>query len=212
MSSFHFIAAISFLSAFIPILCGLIYRRKGINKFDNLILLGIISFLIDIICLVYFFKKQNNWPFINLYIIIQVVILFTILYRFNKRKWALIFGILFIGYASYNFYWFFNQSSVHTPTDYISSAFLIAFALDCIDKLMVELPVRNIYQHPIFWICCGVFLYFTGNFFPFLFNNHYLKLNMLDMRAYWILHNFLNVCKNICFALAIWSQYKIQPS
>ena len=212
MNSFYLFAFASAASAIVPIAVKTFITRKEFSVYDVLIVLSFISIATDAVCFIYSQNKTNNWPFINLFLIFQVLILFFVLYQYNKRNWAFVFLIFFICFAGYNYYWFYDQISMHTATNYIGSAFLIAFAFDCIDKIMVELPVENIYDHPIYWICCSVFLYFTGNFFPFLFNNQYLELNLMDMRAHWVIHNFLNICKNVCFALALWMNYRMRLS
>lgn len=207
---FEFNTNFSLLSALLPLVSRLFIRRRPYSIYDVIIILEFVSIIIDCICLSYAARKQNNWPFINSFIIFQVFILFTIFYSYNRKKWALVFLVIFACFAVYNFYLYPLQPSMHTATNLVGSAFLIAFGIDCINKIMEELPVKHLYDHPIFWVCCGVFFYFTGNLLPFLFNNQYLELNLMDFKSHWALHNFLNIVKNVCLALAIWTNYRMR--
>jgi hypothetical protein len=69
---------------------------------------------------------------------------------------------------------------------------------------MNNLQVDTIQSVPMFWISFGVLAYFGGTLFLFLFNNVLMKYQPANHQLVWILHNVLNITKNIFFAIALW--------
>jgi hypothetical protein len=210
LKTFYILAFISSASAILPIATKVSFTRRPLCIYDSLIILSLASISTDIISYEYHLITKNNWPFINLFLILQILVLFSILFSFNKKIWALIFVFFFICFAGYNYYWEFNQKSLNAETNFVGSVFLIAFTFDCYNKIMKELPVKHLYDHPIFWISCGVLFYYTCVFFPYIFNNQFLELNLMDFQSQWTLHNILNIVKNVCLALAIWTNYRMR--
>ena len=60
-----------------------------------------------------------------------------------------------------------------------------------------------IYQSISFWICVGLFLYFSGNFFFFLFNTSSSDKNFLHQLR--IGYSIVTISKNILLSLAFFA-------
>jgi hypothetical protein len=72
--------------------------------------------------------------------------------------------------------------------------------------VLLASPSRNtgpLYATYLFWFASGILLYMCGNIFVFTFNNFLATDPGGAHSTVWILHNSLNIVKNICFAVGL---------
>lgn len=74
------------------------------------------------------------------------------------------------------------------------------------------MPSERVYKLPLFWIAFGVLVYYGGTLFLFLFNNYLIERLPQSHQTIWILHNLLNVTKNVFLVAALWTQYTNRTS
>lgn len=85
---------------------------------------------------------------------------------------------------------------------------MIFYSLIYLYDLFRDLPVERIQDMPMLWVIFGFLFYYGGTLFLFLANNIVLESNLESHRAIWVLHNILNVMKNVFLSIALWKQYK----
>jgi hypothetical protein len=85
---------------------------------------------------------------------------------------------------------------------------LIGFSLFYFYRLLNELPIIHIQHLPMFWVSVSVLTYYAGNFFLFLVKNYLVYGESGSHKLMWILHNLLNITKNLLFAIALWQSYR----
>ncbi len=66
---------------------------------------------------------------------------------------------------------------------------------------MKTVIIYPLYQSITFWICVGFFLYFTGNFFFFLFSNTSTDKSFVKQLN--IIYSFVTITKNIILSLSL---------
>lgn len=81
-------------------------------------------------------------------------------------------------------------------------AFII-FIIYFFYEKMKTVNAYPIYQSISFWICVGLFIYFTGNFFFFLFVNS--SSDLLFARQMKIVYSFVTIIKNLLLCLAFFA-------
>ncbi|CAN5741726.1 hypothetical protein BH11BAC4_BH11BAC4_15940 [soil metagenome] len=100
-----------------------------------------------------------------------------------------------------------------TSTNYNNYPSLIEFLIFIIfiiyffyEKMntVVEYPL---YQSISFWICMGLFIYFTGNFFFFLFINSSKDKQFLNQMR--VIYGVVTICKNIMLCVAFFAEERI---
>jgi hypothetical protein len=89
---------------------------------------------------------------------------------------------------------------------------MLVLALTYLYRLFRELPVERVQDMPMLWIAFAVLIYFGGTLFLFLFNNYLIDNEPGTHRAIWVLHNMLNVSKNVFLSIALWKHYKQSTS
>ncbi len=194
----------SSFSALLPLGLSLRARNPGV-VIKLVTLLAILGFLFDMISLYYAMKGINTYPINNLFSLVQSLVLLFIYreaFSWPRRSvyWAA--GIYFL-------FFIINYLLIQTPyklNSYsytISGLMLLVLSLLYFRFLLKNLPETLVHRSPMVWINIAVLIYFGGNLFLFMLFNYFVS-------GIWILHNMLNITKNILFFVAIWqSQRKI---
>jgi hypothetical protein len=209
MQTAIFFAYISFGSILIPLSIAVIDLRRAWTNLRWLCLILIISLASDLISLLFVQYSLNTYIIGNVYLIIQFSLL-ALLFRNNLQHQigidiATIASILFCLVNIINFQgaWVLNSVS-----NVLTSLVLIGFSLYYFYRLLNDLPIIHVQQLPMLWITFGVLTYYGGNFFLFLVNNYLTPGVAGSQRVMWILHNLLNIIKNVLFAIALWQSYR----
>jgi hypothetical protein len=149
-------------------------------------------------------KGINSWPIINVFYFIQFVFLYLIFKSHSPGRTLSILSAIFIAFAVINFTFIQQPYQFNTYSSYLGSFLLLLFAIMYLYRLMNNLQVDTIQSLPMYWISFGVLAYFGGTLFLFLFNNVLMEYQPANHQLVWILHNVLNITKNIFFAIALW--------
>ncbi|MBI3218427.1 MAG: hypothetical protein HYZ44_02850 [Bacteroidetes bacterium] len=208
MDSVLMIAYSSFGSILIPIFIGLPQIKKLTFALKGLLILCFASFLADVICLTLMKNAVNNWIVLNVFSIIQITIFLVILNSELKIKLGNA-GLILLSFASIiSLFYLGSNNSFNYVTSYVGGLILILLCLIFLYRLLIDLPTVDIFHYPILWIVFAILIYYGGTLFLFLFNNYLLSINIVSHKSIWILHNTLNIIKNLLFALALWQHYR----
>ncbi len=150
----------------------------------------------------------NTYPINNLFSLAQSIMLLFI-YR-EAFSWPR--KPVFFAAGIYTILFLLNYFLIQTPyklNSYsytISGLMLLVASLLYFRFLLKNLPEPFVHRSPLIWINIAVLIYFGGNLFLFMLYNYFVS-------AIWILHNILNITKNVLFFIAIWqSQRKINST
>jgi hypothetical protein len=207
------IAYTSFFSISVPLIVTFIGWKLNWSQFRPLCLLLIFSALADSLSIWLLRQSSNTYIILNIFLITQFSLLVWLFRRqFDERKFIDFVHGLFIIFAFVNLTMFQGLWVLNSVTNVASCLILIIVCLFYFYKLLVELPTIHIQELPMFWISFGVLIYYAGNFFLFLVNNYLNHDQNGPHRYMWILHNLLNVTKNMLFAIALWQSYRRSKS
>jgi len=199
-------------SATILLAAGLFFLKAFQGKIRLIIWIALASVLADVISLILFQFKINNWAIGNSFFIVQFVLLFIIL---SDQRRIILLRIVFylcLLFIFINFFFIETQESFNTNTSYVVGIFMIVMALNYLYQLLSEMPVERIQSFPFLWLCFGVLIYYGGNLFLFLFNNYLMTHSPEIHQNTWVIHNSLNIIKNVFFFATLWVSYKHSPS
>jgi hypothetical protein len=174
--------------------------------------LAAVSFFADVLSLILMSNRINSWPVINLFLLAQFILLFKVLEEhgnFFPLK-VLFFSCVIFGLINY----FFLQApkTLNLYTVYACGLTMIILGVGTVFQMMRKLPTENIQSLPLFWLTFGVLVYYGGTLFIFLFNNYLINHSPQIHRNTWVLHNLLNIVKNIFFFATVWTSCKSQTS
>lgn len=208
---FLVIAYSSFGSVFVPLTIALMQLKKMSGELKPLCLILILSFVSDLlsILLAKYSPNANTYLIINIYLIAQFSLLVWIFRKQLQNPHVADFILLlFILFCVVNILLFQGPWVFNSVSNVVAGLILIGFCIFYLYQLLNDLPIVHILHLPMLWITFGVLTYYAGNFFLFLVKN-YLIYNINDShRLMWILHNLLNITKNILFAVALWQNYR----
>ncbi len=199
---------ISHLSSSFPVILGLIrYKYLSVTT-KYIIVFFLFCFAKESTALWLSLLKQNNLFLQNIESIVEISILFIIsLYCFQSIKWKRVWLILSticisISVLSYQS----NQiSSLSLSTFRIFSIF---FCLSYFSKILIDVSVKDILLHTMFWFASGLLIYATGTFFIVLFSEYWYKdINKVPSEVfdkYWNASQVLFIIFCLLSALGIW--------
>ncbi len=202
------ISGVSLSSGLVPLLIGLFQIRILSHDLRLVILTLSLSLLADLLLLFLWNLSINNWWIANIFLLFQVFLLYKYFSETYPNKLFTITAYLFLLFALINFIFIQGPFSFNSYSDYAGAIILLLYSLYSLYRLLKELPVENIHQLPLLWISFGVLVYYAGTLFLFLFNNYMLTYYLKTHPSVWILHNILNVIKNLLFAVALWQPYR----
>jgi len=186
----------------------------GVNKFlakqaKILVVLIGMAFLADLGMLILASKGINNLFIAHIFGLIELIMwmwFFQIILKYNKTTFhilAVLFSLLYV----------LNSIFIEPLETYNSSAQSIIAILTV---LLSIIYFKNIYinedeifpeRSPEFWFCIAIFFCHSGGLFSLLLSSDILTESPDRFYGSWIIHNALNVLKNIVFAVGLW-QYR----
>lgn len=203
------IAYSSFGSIIIPLTFALLDPKNSWSTHRPLLLILIGSLLADATAWLLMKQSINTYLVLNLYLIFQCSLLISFLKRElrHQRIINLTQGS-FLTVALINITFFQGPWVFNSVTNVIACLILMIIPLVYFYKLLTELPIVHVQHLPMLWIAFGVITYYAGNFFLFLVKNYLVYGEAGSHRYMWILHNLLNIFKNILFAVGLWLSYR----
>jgi hypothetical protein len=208
LKSILFLAYLSLASAGIPLFAGFLQWKRLHGNLKLIFFIPVASVLADIISLGMMNYRINTWPLINLFFLIQFSLLFQILDEPRKNT---LLRILFFGCFSFgllDFFFIQGPKTFNSYTSYVGGILMIISVLHFLYHLLTKMPVERVQTLPLFWIAFGVLIYYGGTLFLFLFNNYLLAHQLQYHQSIWILHNLLNITKNVFLFMALWMNYR----
>lgn len=142
----------------------------------------------------------------------QFVILFIVFSSEYKSRFTKIVFFVFFIYSIINYLFLQTPNSFNSNSSYAGALLMLLLAFFYLYKLFHELPVERVQDLPMLWIAFAVLIYFGGTLFLFLFNNYLIANEPGTHRAIWVLHNMLNVVKNVFLSIALWKHYRQSTS
>lgn len=171
-----------------------------------------VSVLADAVSLFLISKSINTWPVGNLFIIVHFALLFVVL---GDRRDIVLLRVVFVGclaFGIFNYFFLQTPKTFNSYTTYATGILMIISALNYLYYLMDEMPSENIQRVPLFWLAFGVLVYYGGTLFLFLFTNYMIVHLPKIHQNSWVLHNVLNITKNVFLFATIWVNYRSKTS
>ena len=123
------------------------------------------------------------------------------LYTNQKVKRVILYSIIpFTIYSIYNLVVTIHTRTFNNNTLVIEFLIFIIFIIYIFYEKMKTVVLYPLYQTITFWICVGFFLYFTGNFFFFLFIKSTTDQHLKNQMKF--IYIFVTITKNIFLGLA----------
>lgn len=167
----------------------------------------IISGACEIISLLLTYAGIDNLFVGNIYRVLEFVFLAWVYYlalELKNRNTFFAVIIFLIVCLLANLFFFQGLLNSNSISKTIVSLSGIVFSLLFFYKITKELVIVNLTSLPMFWINSAVLFYFSGNLFLFMFDSYILTHLQEVSEQYWLLHNLLNIIKNILLAIGLW--------
>lgn len=117
------------------------------------------------------------------------------------KKFIFIISILYIPTQFFQFFLPLSSTSQSIIAT-INTLIILGFSLAYYYNQLKNPNITFIYLHPNFWITTGMFLFSSGTFFVFWFNQIY-KDDTLFTFQYVYIHAVIYIVRNFCFSIAL---------
>ena len=199
------------LSVVIPLAASILYWKKLEGQLKLIFWIVLASALSDAISYILYLFSTANLPVINLFFIVQIILFYLILK--TRRTLALqIFFYATVAFAIVDFVFLQTPTTFNSYASYAGALLILVTALVYLYRLLEDLPDEKIQRLPLFWVAFGAMTYYGGTLFLFLFSNYVLAQSLKNHQTIWILHNVVNITKNLFLFIAIWLNHKRQTS
>lgn len=150
---------------------------------------------------------NSNMPFYHVYILVEYLFLlkiFSLLFDnyIGSKVWILIsigFILTWIGNLVFIQDWYTFPDYIHALEAIIILILIALWFVKMLKEKIIKRPERTFE----FWMCSGLFLFFSGNFLLFLFSKFLMTIDMVSYDAIWIIHTILNLILYIMYTIAI---------
>ncbi len=190
------------------ILCLLFFKKINSKEMKVFFAYTIVNFLFVVLALIALYILKS-FPynlisiriFIGLEFLLVAVFYSTIIKNFTVGLIIKVSIVLYLLYSFYNFY-----KSPPGQFDFIPLVIecllfctLIMYYFFETMRITVSIPL---YQLPTFWISVGFLIYFSGNFFLFLYANNSIK-NPAFAAQYTLIYSSITIVKNILLCIGV---------
>lgn len=169
-------------------------------------------FVIISIFALYILKSRAVYLFaIKLYGLFEFSLLAYFLYYLFKNikaKRVVLFSILpFTIFSLISYFFSQNKNFSNYPSLIEFLIFIIFIIYYFYEKMNTDFEFP-LYQSISFWICMGLFIFFTGNFFFILFINSSKDKHFLSQMS--VVYSIVTICKNIILCIAFVANERIE--
>lgn len=198
---------ISHLSSSLSIIVGALRYKYLSPNLKAIWVLFIFNFSKDTYSLVVLFTEPSNAYIYNIEPIYQTALVGVIFYlsfdSFSNRRIIIVLTSICVLITVL----YYQKDQVSTVSLSVFKLFAIALSLSYLNKVVMDMRVKNIMGHSMFWFTAGLLIYAAGTFFTVLFSEFIFNPKIVDDETfdiYWNLNSFLFILFAILSAVSIW--------
>lgn len=184
-----------------------ITKRNGLNKpFLMLVIYIWLGVVFDLLGLLFMKNKIPTAYSNNIYTLFQFSFLSWFFYLVNTkvkmRRMITSLGGFTLVFMLYNLLFFQGLGYRNSYSWAVAALILLFFSLLTLRSLGQDPTLDSMQRNPVFWVSTGVLIYFSGNFFLFLFD-HMADATVKMQFPFYTLHHPLRIILNSLYFLAI---------
>ncbi|SEI37077.1 hypothetical protein SAMN04487995_0032 [Dyadobacter koreensis] len=208
-SSEQLIIFFAFLPVLLASVIGAIRLKKLSETLKILTYLIFFALIVESVSRILWLYKISNlflWP---VYVTVEfgfLIWIYSIELKSNllikARVWLIaVFGV----YLTYKTLQISSRINlIDNSGRLVESICLIVIILFHYYKIYKEQPMANLWSIPMFCVSTGLLIFFSGNFFIFLFINFILQYSQKLNYQIWLIHAFLNCILYLIYSFVLW--------
>lgn len=204
---YYYLGYISTLFSTLSFIVGLLCI-KSINRYlVPIFLIVSVSFVTEIINVVYASSNINNFYIFHLFTILEFILISFFYILFFKKYLRPVFLLLpipvflIVAFIDYRIN---GVDSMDSLSASVEALLLSMYALFSFLFVMRKLLFESLLSEPFFWINSGVLFYFSGGLLVFAFSNYFLATELSNHSALWSIPQLLNILYNILISIGFW--------
>ncbi len=172
----------------------------------------LVSFLTEVISGILIAYKQPTLLLLNLYTILDLGIALwffnTLLKGFFRNGILYLSSTVILVLITILVFATIQKQSINNYAWSSEALAIIIYCLLYYFRVIKEMNIPVIEQHPTFWIVTGLFVYYAGVFFLFLFSDILNRISKTHMVNIWQINSLFFVAANILFIIGLWKTRK----
>lgn len=206
---------LTFLSEFLPLGFCIFFLKKINTKYLKVFFIYTLLLAIFSSSTLYILNIEKSRPtylfVVRVYFAIEYAILvyfFSILFQNNKFKSIILYSIIpFWFYCIYNFFVSEHDTFNNYPALVEFAVFILIIIFYFYEKMNIVSSIP-LYKSVSFWLCVGMFIYFTGNLFFLLFITSTSDQKLLQQM--FLIYTAVTITKNLILGAAWFANEKVQ--
>lgn len=199
---------LSYISSSLPIITGILrYKHVG-NDLKIICLFFAISFVKDTYSLTLIFAAQNNLYIQNIEPIYQTVLIGALFYYSFEAPSHRRLIAAFTTVCTIVTLFYYKNNEVSSVSLSTFRLFAIMLSLAYFSKVVIDMRVKNIMKHSMFWFTAGLLIYAAGTFFIMLLSEYwYQDINKVPIDVfdrYWNSSQLLLILFTLLSSIGIW--------
>ena len=156
----------------------------------------------------YHFGKPNLW-LLHVLTIIEFILVSLIYRPYLNSQLADVLLVAFPILAGINSLYIFVSLDIDRSFNVyarsIESFCFMVYSVIFFAQVLKEMKIKNLERHPVFWISCGIILFYATNFFIFIFSGDLFRtVNIPTWYQFWKLHAIFVIVLNVFYTIALW--------
>ena len=206
---------VTYLSELFPLVFSLFFFRKIKPKYLKVFFVYTVLLAFFSTATLYILNFEKSRPayffILRIYIAIEYSILiffFSILFQNKIMKRVIIFSIIpFWIYCTYNFFVSQHDAFNNYPALVEFAVFILVILFYFYEKMKIVSSIP-LFKSISFWLCVGLFIYFTGNLFFLLFITSTSEQKILQQM--FLIYTGVTIAKNLILGSAWFANEKLQ--
>ena len=203
---------ITLLTELIPLIfCIFFYKKINIKSLKVFFVYSIFQVIFISLCSYSIYELELYSIYIGLlrlhlffeYTLITIFLYFILKSRNGKIILKLLYPLFFI-YNIYDYLKNGNDVFGDIPTVFEFLLFIIFIILYFFESMQTQIE-EPVYKNTIFWICVGLFVYFSGNFFYIVLVENSKNENESVRNQLKIIYSVVSIIKNLILGFAIFN-------
>lgn len=198
---------ISHLSSILSIIAGTLRYKYLTPNLKAIWVLFILNFIKDTYSLIIIFTEPSNAYIYNIEPIYQTILIGVIFYLSFDGSTNRQLIVALTGICALITLFYYQKDQVSTVSLSVFKLFAIVLSLSYFNKVVMDMRVKNIMGHSMFWFTAGLLVYAAGTFFTVLFSEFIFNPKIVDdetFSIYWNLNSFLFILFAVLSAISIW--------
>ncbi|MDX1906110.1 MAG: hypothetical protein SF053_03690 [Bacteroidia bacterium] len=197
----------------IPLAIALLNHRR-LDQVQRLtLMLVVLGIATEVAAYVVGTLRQNNLFLLHLFTVAEFILLATIYHKGYQHlisvRWYWVLIIVFVGLSLLNLLYWQGPNAYNSNGRALESILVTGLVILFFMQVLHRLDIANLSEYPLFWLSCGLLIFFPSNLLLFIFSDYIIERGQgssqgsLQFFEIWAIHGIFNMLLYLFYARAL---------